>query len=117
MMEKDNEVLGKILDALCEKNPTEEQKLICALVKKALFADSLLTFIDEVSKAFDGKGKVGTDSVKNAIEFAKANNEVQIRNLSISDKEKDERVKQEADRLKVVEVWILGTLAHFDLLK
>lgn len=116
-MEKENEALAKMLDALCEKNPTEEQKMICALVKKALFADSLLAFIDEVSKAFEGKGKVSADSVKNTIEFSKANNEVQIRNLSISNQEKDEMVKQEANRLKVVEVWTLGTLAHFGLLK
>ena len=116
-MEKEYEVLTKFLDALCEKNPTEEQKLICALVKKALFADSLLTFIDEVSMAFEGKCKVSTDSVKNAIVFVKANNEVQIRNLSISEKEKDKKVKQETDRLKVVEVWILGTLAYFKTLK
>ena len=113
----ENELAAKLLDALCEKNPTEEQKLICALVKKALFAESLLTFIDEVSMAFEGKGKVSTNSVKKAIEFVKANNEVKIRNLSISEKEKDEMVRQETDRLKVVEVWILGTLASFNILK
>ena len=67
--------------------------------------------------AFEGKCKVSTDSVKNAIVFVKANNEVQIRNLSISEKEKDKKVKQETDRLKVVEVWILGTLASFKILK
>ena len=112
----ENEALTKILDALCSQNPTEEQKMICALTKQALLADSLLTFINEVSVAQRGFGKVKTDSVKSVVEYAKANHEVQIRKQDLTVQEKDTLVKQESDRLKVVEVWLLGTLAHFDLL-
>ena len=107
----------KILDALCAQNPTEEQKVICALTKQALLADSLLTFINEVSVAERGLGKVRIDSVKSVVEFVKANHEVQIRKQALSEQEKDALMKRESNRLKEVEVWILGTLAYFGMLR
>ena len=113
----ENEALAKILDAFCAQNPTEEQKVICALTKQALLADSLLTFINEVSVAERGLGKVRIDSVKSVVEFVKANHEVQIRKQALSKQEKDALMKRESDRLMEVEVWILGTLAYFGLLK
>ena len=113
---QENDALAKILDALCAQNPTEEQKMICALTKQALFADSLLSFINEVSVAQRGLRKVNTDSVKSVVEYAKANHEVQIRKQALSGQEKDALVKRETDRLRVVEVWILGTLAYFGIL-
>lgn len=114
---KENEALAKMVDALCAQNPTEEQKMICALTKQALLADSLLTFINEVSVAERGLGKVKTDSVKSVVEYVKANHEVQIRRQALSEQEKDALVKREFGRLKEVEVWILGTLAYFRLLQ
>ena len=114
---KENEALAKILDALCAQNPTEEQKMICALTKQALLADSLLTFINEVSVAERGLGKVKTDSVKRVVEYVKANHEVQTRKQTLPAHEKDALVKRESDRLKEVEVWMLGTLAYFGLLE
>lgn len=114
---KENDALAKMLDALCAQNPTEEQKMICALMKQALLADSMLTFINEVSMAERGLGKVKTESVKSVVEYVKANHEVQIREQLLSEQEKDDLVKQESDRLKEVEIWILGAFAYFGLLK
>lgn len=113
---KENEALAKILDAFCAPNPTEEQKMICALTKQALLADSLLTFISEVTMARRGLGKVKTDTVKNVVEYVKANHEVQIRKQALSEQEKDALVKQASDRLTENEVWLLGTLAYLGLL-
>ena len=70
-----------------------------------------------VSKAFEGKSMVSAESVNVTIEFVKANNEVRIRNLSISDLEKDNMVKQETDCIMVVEVRSLGALAHLGILR
>lgn len=60
----ENETLVKILDSLCAQSPTDEQKMICALTKQALLAGSLPTFINEVSVAERGIGKVKTNTVK-----------------------------------------------------
>lgn len=69
------------------------------------------------SIADNGCGKVGVETVKDAIEYAKAHNEVQIRNTDCSEELKDEMTKLESDRLTKVEVWILGALAHLGMLK
>lgn len=91
--------------------------MICAVTKEALLADSLLAFINDVSMAERGLGMVSVDSVKRVVEYVKANHEVHIRKRALSVQGIDALVKLESDRLKVVEVWILGTLAHLGLLK
>lgn len=108
----------KLLDALCaQNNTTEKQKMICALTKQALLADSLLTFINEVSVTESGMGKVKRDTMKSVVEYIKAKLEVQIRKRGPSEQEKDALIRQESGRLKEIEVWVLGTLAHIGLLK
>ena len=64
-----------------------------------------------------GLGMESADSDKGVVEYVKANHEVQIRKRALSEQEKDALVKRESGRLKVVEVWIFGTLAHLGLLK
>lgn len=116
-MTKEKELAIKMVEVLGNQNPTAEEKKLQALIKQALLADDLLAFISEVQNAFNGCGKVSTETVKGAIEYAKAHNEVQIRNTDCSDDQKDEMAKQESDRLMRVEVWILGSLAHLGMLK
>lgn len=110
-------LLIKIIDAFSDPNYTPEQKIIKALVKAALLSDNLALYIGEVSRALQGFGKVNGDTVKGMVEYVKAQHEVQIRNLDCSEEEKDDRVKQETDRLTKAEVWTLGALAHLGLLK
>ena len=99
-------------EMLAKQNATPEEKKIQALIKAALYGDNLLTFIDEVSKAFNGCGKVKVDTVKGVTEYFKANSEVQIRNKELSEEEKEHLIKEASDRITEGEVWVLGTLAH-----
>lgn len=110
-------LLVKFIDALSEPNPTPEQKVLRALIKTALLSDNIISFINEVSTAFQGFGKVNGDTVKGMVEYVKAQHEVQIRNFDCTEEEKEALVKQEENRLTKVEVWILGSLAHLGLLK
>ena len=99
-------------EMLAKQNATPEEKKIQALIKTALYGDNLLTFIDEVSKAFNGCGKVKVDTVKGVNEYFKANSEAKIRNKEISEDEKERLIKETSNRIKEGEVWVLGTLAH-----
>lgn len=111
------ELVIKFIDAFSDPNPTPEKKIIKALVKTALLSDNLVLYIDEVSNALQGFGKVNGDTVKGMVELVKAQHEVQIRNLDCSEEDKDDMVKQENDRLTEAEVWTLGALAHLGLLQ
>ena len=95
-----------------KQNATPEEKKIQALIKTALYSDNIITFIDEVSKAFNGCGKVIVDTVKGVTEYFKGNSEVQIRNREIIDDEKERLIKEASNRITEGEVWILGTLAY-----
>lgn len=106
-----------MLETLSSQSPTPETKKLQALIKQALYADDMMALLNEVHVAFSGCGKVSTDTVKGAIEYAKAHNEVQIRSTACSDEQKDVMARQESDRLTRVEVWILGALAYWGLLK
>ena len=75
-----------------------------------------MTFIDEASKAFNNCGKINVDTVKGVTEYFKANSEVQIRNLDVTEEEKERLVKEASDRIIQGEVWVLGTLAHLGYL-
>lgn len=99
-------------EMLAKQNATPEEKKIQALIKTAMYGDNLITFIDEVSKAFNGCGKVKVDTVKGVTEYFKANNEVQIRNKELSEDEKERLIKEASIRLTEGEVWVLGALAH-----
>ena len=116
-MNEPTELLVKFIDALSEPNPTPEQKVLRALIKTALLSDNIISFINEVSTAFQGFGKVNGDTVKGMVEYVKAQHEVQIRSFDCTEEEKEALVKQEENRLTKVEVWILGSLAHLGLLK
>lgn len=116
-MNKDQELAVKMIEVLGKQNPTEEEKKLKALIKQALLADNPLAFINEVKKTFNGCGKVKTETVKGVTEYFKAYNEVQIRNMDCSDEQKDEMVKQEADRLTIAEVRVLGCLAYWGMLE
>ena len=116
-MKEINDLTLKLIETLAEPNPTPEQKKLRALIKTALLSNSLLAFTNEVRIAFNGLSKVDTDTVKGAIEYARAHNEAQIRSMALPDEELDRQVQQENNRLTEVEIWILGALAHWGLLR
>ena len=103
-------------EMLAKQDATPEEKKIQALIKTALYGIHIDTFIDEVSKAFNGCGKVKVDTVKGVTEYFKANSEVQIRNKKISDDEKERLIKEASNRIIEGEVLVLGTLAHLGYL-
>ena len=100
------------VEMLAKQNATPEEKKIQALIKAALYSDNIITFLDEVSKAINGCGKVKVDTVKGVTEYFKANSEVQIRNKEITDNEKENLIKEASNRLTEGEVRVLGTLAY-----
>ena len=77
-----------------------------------MYGDNLITFIDEVSKAFNGCGKVKVDNVKGVTEYFKANSEVQIRKADSSEEEKERLIQESSDRLVRGDAWVLGALAY-----
>ena len=99
-------------EMLSKQNATPEEKKIQALIKTAMYGDNLITFIDEVSKAFNGCGKVKVDTVKGVTEYFKANSEVQIRKGDFCEKEKERLIKEASERIVQGEVWVLGALAY-----
>lgn len=99
-------------EMLAKQNATPEEKKIQALIKSALYGAHIDTFIDEVSKAFNGCGKVKVDTVKGVTEYFKANSEVKIRNKEIQEEEKERLIKEASNRLTEGEVRVLGTLAY-----
>ena len=103
-------------EMLAKQDATPEEKKIQALIKTALYGVHIDTFIDEVSKAFNGCGKVKVDTVKGVTEYFKADSEVQIRNKDLSEEEKERLVKEASNRIVQSEVWVLGTLAHLGYL-
>ena len=115
-MNKETELALKMIDILSKQNATPEEKKVQALIKTALFSDSLMNFISEVKTAFNGFGKVRSDTVKRVVDYFKAQHEVQIRNTSFSDEEKEKMVEKESNRLTEVEVIILGSLEYWGLL-
>lgn len=116
-MDTVNDLTLRLIETLVEPNPTPEQKKLRALIKTALLSDNLLAFANEVRIAFTGLGKVDTDTVKGAVEYARAHNEAQIRSMTLPNEEIERLVQQETNRLTEVEIWILGALAHLGLLK
>lgn len=115
-MNKETELALKMINILSKQNANPEEKKVKALITAALFSDSLMNFINEVKTAFNGFGKVRSDTVKSVVEYFKAQHEVQIRNTSFSDEEKEKMVEKESNRLTEVEVIILGSLEYWGLL-
>lgn len=116
-MEDSGELTKKLIDLLVKQNATPEEKKVQALIKMALLGDSLLTFVKEVNAATQGFGKVSADTVKRTVEYVKAHNEVKIRNTVFDEEKKECMVTNENNRLTEVEVWILGALAYWGLLR
>ena len=104
-------------EMLAKQDATPEEKKIQALIKAAMYGNNLITFVDEVSKAFDGCGKVKVDTVKGVTEYYKANSEVQIRKSDCTDDEKERLIKEASDRIVQGEIWVLGALAHWGYLE
>ena len=104
-------------EMLAKQNATPEEKKIQALIKSALYGDNLITFIDEVSKAFNGSKNVKVDTVKGVTEYFKANSEVQIRKADYPEEEKERLINEASNRIVQGEVWVLGTLAHLGYLE
>ena len=77
-------------------------------MKAALLYPGLERFVHEVKRADDCQGSVSIESLHKAIEFAESYYEFQIRSLSVPDSEKDEMVRLERFRLKVVDVRMVG---------
>jgi hypothetical protein len=116
MTKQDNPALF-FIEMLAKQNATPEEKKIQALIKVALYGDNIITFIDEVSKAFHGCGKVKVDTVKGVTEYYKANSEVQIRKSDCSEEEKERLIKEASNRITEGEVLVLGTLAYLGYLE
>ena len=112
-----DDLAAYFIEMLAKQDATPEEKKIQALIKTALYGDNLITFIDEVSKAFNGCGKVKVDTVKGVTEYYKANSEVQIRKSDFPDEEKERLIKEASNRIMQGEVWALGSLAHLELLE
>lgn len=104
-------------EILAKQNATPEEKKIQALIKSALYGDNFITFIDEVSKAFNGSKNVKVDTVKGLTEYFKANSEVQIRKADFPEEEKERLINEASNRILQGEVWVLGTLAHLGYLE
>ncbi len=104
-------------EMLAKQNATPEEKKIQALIKSALYEDNLITFIDEVSKAFYSSKNVKVDTVKGVTEYFKANSEIQIRKADYPEEEKERLINEASNRLVQGEVWVLGTLAHLGYLE
>lgn len=112
-----DDLAAYFIEMLAKQDATPEEKKIQALIKTALYGDNLITFIDEVSKAFNGCGKVEVDTVKGVTEYFKANSEVQIRKSDCTDDEKERLIKEASDRIVQGEIWVLGALAHWGYLE
>ena len=112
-----NDLAGYFIEMLVKQDATPEEKKIQVLIKAAMYGNNLITFVDEVSRAFDGCGKVKIDTVKGVTEYFKANSEVQRRKADCSEEEKERLIKDASDRIVQGEVWVLGTLAHLGCLE
>ena len=116
-MNKQENLAVYFTEMLAKQNATPEEKKIQALIKSALYGDNLMTFIDEVSKAFNGSRNVKVDTVKGLTEYFKANSEVQIRKTDLPEEEKVRLIEEASNRIVQGEVWMLGTLAHLGYLE
>ena len=116
-MNQQEELAVYFAEMLAKQNATPEEKKIQALIKAALYSDNPPTFVDEVSKAFNGCGKVKVDTVKGVTEYFKASSEVQIRKADCSEEEKERLINEASNRLLQGEVWVLGALAHLGILE
>jgi len=116
-MNQQEDLSAYFAEILAKQNATPEEKKIQALIKTALYGDNLITFIDEVSKAFNGCGKVKVDTVKGVSEYFKANSEVQIRKTDYPEEEKERLINEAINRIVQGEVWVLGSLAHLGILR
>lgn len=103
-------------EILAKQNATPEEKKIQALIKTALYGAHIDIFIDEVSRAFNGCGRVKVNTIKGVTEFLKANSEALIRNKKISEDDKERLNKEASNRLTEGEILVLGTLAHLGYL-
>lgn len=115
-MNEQEDLAVYFVEILAKQNATPEEKKIQALIKTALYGVHIEMFIDEVSKAFNGCGKVKVDTIKGVTEFFKANSEVLIRNKEIPEDEKERLIKEASNRLTESEVWVLGALASLGYL-
>ena len=106
-----------LAEMLAKQNARPEEKKIQALIKSALYADNLITFIDEVSKAYSGSRNVKVDTIKGVTEYFKANYGVQIRNADYPEEEKERLINEASNRIVQGEVWVLGTLAYLGYLE
>ncbi len=116
-MDGKTDMIKRLIEILAKQNATSEEKRVQALIKTALLSDSLIKFINEVSFAERGLGKVKTNTVKEVTEYARAHNEAAIRGLAYSDEQKEQMVSQENNRLTEITIWILGALAFWGLLE
>ena len=111
-MNKTEDLAVYFAEMLAKQDATPEEKKIQALIKTALYGDSLITFINEVSKSFNGYGKIKIDTVKGVTEYFKANSEVQIRKKDIPEDDEERQIKEASNRLTEGEVRVLGALAY-----
>ena len=112
IMNQQEDLAVYFVEMLAKQDATPEEKKIQALIKTALYGVHIDMFIEEVSKAFNGCGKVRADTVKGVTEYFKASSEVRIRNKELPEDEKERLVNEASIRITEGEVWVLGTLAH-----
>ena len=110
------ELILKALDQ-CLETAEGEQRRLFLWMKASLQYPGLQLFIGEVKRAGYGQGRVSMESLRKAIEFAEAYNELQIRNLSVPDTAKQEMLQLEKIRLKEVEVRLIEILGYLGWLQ
>lgn len=116
-MDTEKELTKKLIEILAKKDATPEEKKTQALIKSALLCENLFTFIKEVELASQGLGKIRAETVKGLVEYARAHNEAQIRDLFSADDRVEAIVERENNRLTQAEIWVRGTLSFFGLLQ
>ncbi len=116
MNQQDN-IAVYLAEILAKQDATPKEKIIQALIKAALYGNNINMFIDEVSKACNGCGKVKVDTVKGVTEYFKANSEVQILKANIPEEEKKRLIDEASNRIVQSEVWVLGAMAHLGYLE
>lgn len=116
-MDVEKELTMKLIEILAKKAATPEEKQVQALIISALLSDNLSTFIKEVELASQGIEKVRSETVKGLVEYARANNEAQIRTLYGATERVEAIVERENNLLTEAEVWVRGTLSYLGLLQ
>lgn len=112
----EEKITKKFIEVLAKKDASLEEKKAQALLKSVLLSENLFTFIKEFNLASNGQGRIRVETVKGVVEYARAHNEAQIREIIGPDDKVEAIVDHENNRLTQAETWTLGALSCLGLL-